>query len=181
MKEDEMDDERRGFLKKVASVSIATAFGGLVGVTKAGAATPTQPTQAAAPQLGYRITQKGPPPNAQKPEGSDLEEGDLAQIAAKLNEHPDAAVRAVLKQTAMGLASNEGARNQFGQDVHGALKKLNVELPPGLLPKTLRVPKGVLDAASKRKGWGLGGGHSNYHYYTNHQNHHQYSDYTDWW
>jgi len=178
MKEDEMDDERRGFLKKVASVSIATAFGGLVAATKAGAA---QPPQAAAPQQSFRISQKGAPPNAKMPEGSDLEDGDLAQIATKLNEHPDAAVRAVLKQTAMGLASNEAARNQFGQDVHGALRKLNVDLPPGLLPKQLRVPPKVQEAATKKKGWGIGGGHSNWNRWTQHNNHTNYSDYTDWW
>ena len=179
MKEDEMDDERRGFLKKVASVSIATAFGGLVAASKAGAA--AQPGQAAAPQLGFKITQKGAPPNSQKPDGSELEEGDLAQIAAKLNEHPDAAVRAVLKQTAMGLASKDDARADFEKDVHGALRKLNIDLPPGLLPKTLRVPKGIHDAATKRKGWGIGGGHSNSNWTSTHSNHHKYSDYTDWW
>lgn len=181
MKEDEMDDERRGFLKKVASVSIATAFGGLVAATKAGAATPAQPTPAVAPQQFHRIGQRGAPPNAKMPDGSDLRDGDLAQIAAKLDEHPDAAVRAVLKQTAMGLASNEAARNQFGQDVRGALLKLNVDLPPDLLPKQLRVPPKVLEAASKRKGWGIGAGHSNSNYWTNHGNHNQHSDYTDWW
>jgi hypothetical protein len=180
MKEDETDDERRGFLKKVASVSIATAFGGLVAVTKAGAAQPP-PTQASAPQQFFRKGQRGAPPNAQRPDGSDLEEGDLAQIAAKLNEHPDAAVRAVLKQTAMGLASNDGARADFEKDVHGSLRKLNIDLPAGLLPKQLRVPKGVHDAAAKRKGWGIGAGHSNSNYWTNHGNHNQHSDYTDWW
>jgi hypothetical protein len=179
MKEDEMDNERRGFLKTVASVSIATAFTGLAVATKAVAADPK--VVAAPPQRIHRLMSKGKPPNAQKPDGSDLEEGDLAQIAAKLDEHPDAAVRAVMKQTAMGLASNEGARNQFGQDVHGALRKLNIDLPPGLLPKQLKVPPKVLQAASARKGWGIGGGHSNTNKWTNHQNHNNHSDYTDWW
>ncbi len=179
---DEMDDERRGFLKKVASVSIATAFGGLGIATKAGAAQPAAPPKAAAAtQQGFKIVQKGAPPNAQKPDGSELRDGDLAQIGAKLDQHPDVAIRAVLKQTAMGLASNEAARNKFGQDVHGALRQLNIDLPQGLLPQKLNVPPKVLEAASKKKGWGIGGGHSNSNYTTQHYNHHRYSDYTDWW
>ena len=181
MKEDEMDDERRGFLKTVASVSIATAFGGLAVATKAGAAEKTAPAAKIVRRRIFRIEEKGAPPNAQKPEGSDLEDGDLAQIAAKLHEYPDDAIRAVMKQTAMGLASNEQARNQFGQDVQGALKRLNIELPPGLLPKQLKVPPKVLEAASKKKGWGIGGGHSNTNRWSNHNAHSNHSDYTDWW
>ncbi len=173
---DEMDDERRGFLKKVASVSIATAFGGLAVAAKAGAAQPAQP-----PQQGYKITQKGAPPNAKKPEGSDLRDGDLAKLGANLDAHPDAAIRAVLKQTAMGLASNEGARNKLGQDAHAALRSLNVDLPPGLVPKGMQIPPKVQEAASKKKGWGIGGGHSNWNRWTYHNNHQNYSDYTDWW
>jgi len=179
---DEMDDERRGFLKTVASVSIATAFGGLAIAAKAGAAQPAAPPKAAAAlQRSHKILQKGAPPNAKLPEGSDLREGDLGKIADTLDQHPDVAVRAVLKQTAMGLASNEGARNKFGQDVHGALKQLNIEVPPGLLPRQLQVPPKVLEAAAKRKGWGIGGGHSNWNRWTQHNNHKNYSDYTDWW
>ncbi len=184
MKKDEMDDERRGFLKKVASVSIATAFSGLAIASKAGAAQAppkAAPSQAAAPQHVFQIKQKGAPPNSKRPEGSDLEDGDLGQIAKKLREHPDAALRAVMKQTAMGLAANEAARNEFGQNTEAALKKLNIELPPGLLPKQLKVPPQVLEAASKKKGWGVGAGHSNYNYTSNHSNHHNHSDYTDWW
>lgn len=177
-KEEMMDDERRGFLKKVASVSIATAFGGLAATTKADAA---QHMKAGAAKQGFKVTRKEKPPNANRAEGSDLEDGDLAKIAAKLNQHPDVAVRAIMKQTAMGLASKEDARADFGRDVHGALKKLNIDLPKDLLPKQLRVPQKVLEAASKRKGWGIGAGHSNWNRYTTHNNHHRYSDYTDWW
>ena len=171
-KQNDPEKERRAFLGKVASISIATAFGAVTVVSKANAQEPKQ---------GFKVSRRGKPPNSKKPEGSDLEQGDMAKISLALNNHPDAAVRAILKQTAMGLASKEDARQEFGVNVHGALKKLNIELPPGLVPKQLRVPPAVLEAAQKRKGWGIGGGHSNRNYWTSHSNHNRYSDYTDWW
>lgn len=56
-----------------------------------------------------------------------------------------------------------------------------IELPPGLLPKQLKVPPKVLEAASKKKGWGVGAGHSNTNRWTYHNAHSNHSDYTDWW
>jgi hypothetical protein len=169
MKKKTPGEDRRAFLGKVASISIATAFGGLTAVS------------AQSEKSGFKITKKGKKPNPKKPEGSDLEQGDLAKIAKVFNHHPDVAVRALLKQTAMGLASKEDTRKEFGKDVRGALKKLDIEVPPGLLPKSLKIPPGVLEAAKKRKGWGIGAGHSNRNYWSYHSNHHRYSDYTDWW
>ena len=169
-KKETMDEERRAFLSKVAAVSIATAFGGVTAMTRS-----------EAQGQSYKITSKGPPPDRGKPDGSALEEGDLAKIADAFNEHPDAAVRALMKQTAMGLATNESARNQFSSNVRGSLKVLNVDVPAGLLPSRLNVPAGIQQAATKRKGWGIGAGHSNRNNWTNHSNHNRYSDYTDWW
>lgn len=184
------DKDRRAFVSKVASISIATAFGGLAGLGRAEAQLRRAPTGTRAPTgrllatestSSFKILSKGAPPDPTKPEGSVLEEGDLGKLAHVLDEHPDAAIRAVLKQTAEGLASKDAAREQFSRDVHGALRSLNIDMPPDILPDSLQVPAGIRDAATKRKGWGIGSGHSNSNCTTQHRNHRRYSDYSDWW
>jgi len=173
MENETMNEERRAFLSKVAAVSIATAFGGVTAVTRAHAGAGGRST--------FKVVSTGRPPDAGKPAGSVLREGDLGKLGDLLDQHPDAAVRVVLKQTAEGLVTKEDARNKFGTDLYGALKGLNIDIPKNLLPAKLTVPPGVREAASKRKGWGIGSGHSNYNYWSQHSNHHNHSDYSDWW
>jgi len=186
---DRHDEGKRAFLAKVASVSIAAAFGGAAALTSKAEAQPKRAVAAERLKIGaktplkasFNILQRGVLLDKAQPEGSALEEGGLKNLADALDLHPDVASLALMKQTAKGLATDEAARSKFAQDPRGALKQLSIDVPAGLLPNQLELPNSIRTGAIQRKGWGIGSGHSNHNRWSRHTNHRRYSDYTDWW
>jgi hypothetical protein len=206
-REDKKVQERRDFIKNMASLSLAAAFGGLAlkavadkPKPKPGGARLAERMEIAERRtLDVRLSKEVPgilgrgrhefkversevgPGGADKPE-DELAQGDLAKLQDTWNKHPDMAVHALLKQVAYNLAVDASSRQSFQSNLHNSLRRMNILMPKELLPRgRLQVPAAINQAAAKRKGWGIGGGHSNHNRWSRHNNHRNYSDYTDWW
>lgn len=206
-REDKKVQERRDFIKNMASLSLAAAFGGVALKAVADKPKPKPDSARLAERmevaerrtLDVRLSKEVPgilgrgrhefkversavgPGGADKPE-DELAQGDLAKLQDVWDKHPDVASRALMKQVAYNLATSEGSRQSFQSNLNNSLRQMNILMPSQLLPRgRLQVPAAVKEAAAKRKGWGIGGGHSNWNRWTSHNNHRNYSDYTDWW
>ena len=197
-REDKKVQERRDFIKNMASLSLAAAFGG-VALKAAAEKSPPGAAIAERHTLDVRLAKEAKgilgqgrhefkversevgPGGADKPE-DELAQGDLAKLQEVWDKHPDVASRALMKQVAYNLATSENTQRSFQSNLNNSLRQMNILMPSELLPRgRLQVPAAIKEAAAKRKGWGIGGGHSNWNRWTSHYNHRNYSDYTDWW
>ena len=155
------DEDRRAFLSKVASVSIAAAFGGAaVLASRAADAQVVQPLpRVAAPVAQLRQQHRILRREALRSTPVSLRGLPWRRVGWEgLAEHaradPDVAVLSLLKLTAEGLVTNQGGAQRLQHQHRGVPEDAQRLHAPGLLPNNqLQLPSAIRTGAIGRRGW----------------------------